>query len=153
MGLDMYFEKRTYVKNWEHMKPEERHSITIKRNSKPVAHIKTERITAVTEEIGYLRKVNCIHHWIVQNVQEGVDDCRLTYLSHDVIAKLLETVTEVLKHHTTKKALELLPPQEGFFFGSTEVDEWYWKDLEEAKRICEDMLKEPEGSFYYQSSW
>ena len=29
MGLDMYLEKRTYVKNWDHQTPEERHTVTV----------------------------------------------------------------------------------------------------------------------------
>ena len=29
MGLDMYLHKRTYVKNWDHMGPEDRHTITV----------------------------------------------------------------------------------------------------------------------------
>ena len=44
MGLDMYLYKKTYVKNWEHMSPEELHEISIKKNGVEVSYIKKERI-------------------------------------------------------------------------------------------------------------
>jgi len=30
MGLDMYLYKKTYVQNWEHQTPEQRHTISVK---------------------------------------------------------------------------------------------------------------------------
>jgi len=50
----------------------------------------------------------------------------------------------------------LLPPQDGFFFGSTDIDEWYWKDLKNTKAKLDKVFALPEMSklsFYYTSSW
>ena len=55
-------------------------------------------------------------------------------------AKVLET-----------KCTSLLPTQSGFFFGSTEIDDYYYQDLEETIRIINSL--NPNGDYYYQSSW
>jgi hypothetical protein len=44
MGLDMTLSKKTYVKNWDHMNPEELHQVEVRKNGKAVKHIKSERI-------------------------------------------------------------------------------------------------------------
>lgn len=152
MGLDMYLTKRTYVKNWDFMSPEERHQITVTKNGKET-HIKPERISNIVEEIGYWRKANAIHHWFVENVQDGVDQCQLSYVERDQLIELLKLVNEVLDN--PDRSEELLPTQAGFFFGSTEYDEYYFEDLKLTKEILEQVLKEnaDEGIFFYQSSW
>lgn len=51
-------------------------------------------------------------------------------------------------------AEEVLPTTKGFFFGSTDYDEYYIADLKDTKRIIEQALKDREhGSIYYSSSW
>jgi hypothetical protein len=52
-------------------------------------------------------------------------------------------------------AEELLPTQEGFFFGSTEYDEWYMESVKETHDKLSVLLdKIPDGwSFKYQASW
>ena len=152
MGLDMYLTKRTYVKNWEHMSPEERHKITVTKNGEET-NIKPERISYIIEEIGYWRKANAIHRWFVENIQDGDDRCQLSYVERDQLAELLRLVVEVLNNHSW--AEELLPTQEGFFFGSTEYDKYYFEDLKTTKEILEQVLKESadEGRIFYQSSW
>jgi hypothetical protein len=48
----------------------------------------------------------------------------------------------------------LLPTQSGFFFGSTEFDEWYWQDVKSTIEIIDKCLKmDDTWSFKYQSSW
>jgi len=56
------------------------------------------------------------------------------------------------------KADELLPPQSGFFFGSTDVDEWYLEQLKYTVERLDVLLELPEVknhkiNFYYSSSW
>lgn len=151
MGLDMYLEKKTYVKNWEHTKPEEKYTITIKMGKKKSA-IDPEKITYIIEEAGYWRKANAIHNWFVQNVQDGEDDCKQYFVSIDDLESLLKTVRKVLKNKSL--APELLPTKEGFFFGGTEYDDYYWEDLEHTEKILKEALKKPiTGNFYYHSSW
>lgn len=58
---------------------------------------------------------------------------------------------KVIKDPST--AQRLLPTQEGFFFGSTEYNQWYLEDLELTKQILEEALKDPDGRYEYSSSW
>jgi hypothetical protein len=48
-----------------------------------------------------------------------------------------------------------LDPVEGFFFGSTEKDEWYLQDLKNTVEGITNALSLPENQyeFYYQASW
>lgn len=171
MGLDMYLHKKTYVKNWEHMSPEELHEVTVKKNGQEVSHIKKERISSVEETVAYWRKANHIHQWFVNNVQDGEDNCREYYVSRDDLRELVEackTVKESLEKSgkktvkmyddvevftDTSVAEELLPTQAGFFFGGTQYDEWYVKDLDNTIAQLEPLIEEEGGDFYYQSSW
>jgi hypothetical protein len=50
-------------------------------------------------------------------------------------------------------AEELLPTGAGFFFGSTEYDEYYFGDLNETIGIINRCLESKFDSFEYQSSW
>jgi hypothetical protein len=54
-----------------------------------------------------------------------------------------------------EEAANLLPTQEGFFFGSYEYDEYYFGDLQDTIDQIERILKEypHEWDFTYQSSW
>lgn len=152
MGLDQYLAKKTYVQNWDHMKPKNKHKITIKGPNS--ANIDTKKISYIVEEAGCWRKANQIHHWFVTNVQNGNDDCKDYYVSHEQLEELLDLVKQVLK--APNKAKELLPVQSGFFFGGTEYDQYYFQDLEYTKKLLEDILKNPanmHADFYYSSSW
>ena len=75
MGLDMYLEKRTDVRHWSFQKDEEQFEVVIKKGGVTYPSIKSDRITNITEELGYWRKANQIHRWFVENVQDGVDNC------------------------------------------------------------------------------
>jgi hypothetical protein len=50
----------------------------------------------------------------------------------------------------------LLPPQDGFFFGGTDIDEWYWQDLKNTIAQLDRVFALPQLSdlsFSYNSSW
>lgn len=113
----------------------------------------TKRIKEVTAEIGYWRKANQIHKWFVDNVQGGTDDCDEYSVSIEQLQALLDTVNKVLDNR--KEAKNLLPPSSGFFFGSTDVDQYYYDDLEQTKRMLENILAQDWKSWdiYYRSSW
>lgn len=179
MGLDMYLYRKTYVKNWEHMTEEEKTKITFE--GQRTKGIDTSKITEIIEEVGYWRKANAIHQWFVDNVQDGEDDCKQYYVSEDKLRELLSLVDKVLKStklvdgnitngyefkdgketpiiqkgktmKDSSVAEDLLPVSEGFFFGGTDYDEYYYEDLKLTKEILENALKVG-GDFYYQSSW
>jgi len=97
--------------------------------------------------------VDALHRWFVQNVQGGVDECE----PHAVTAGELKNLRDLCFRVLENKELadELLPTQSGFFFGSTEYNEWYSENLARTVNQLDDLLAEiPEDEvFVYQSSW
>lgn len=102
--------------------------------------------------VAYWRKVNSIHQWFVDNCGQGEDDCRPYFVSREKLEELRETVRDAIGNHDA----DLLPPASGFFFGSTEVDEWYWRDLDDTLEKLNAILTNPKfdgWEFEYQASW
>jgi hypothetical protein len=103
----------------------------------------------------YWRKANQVHNWFVQNVQNGVDDCDEYPVDAEQLAYLVSLCDRVLAD--TKTARDLLPPASGFFFGGTDIDEWYGQDLihtsEDLKRVINAAIQMGGITFAYQSSW
>ena len=100
----------------------------------------------------YWRKSNQIHKWFVDNVQGGNDNCGEYYVSNEKLNQLRETCRQAL----FAKDPSLLPPQAGFFFGSYDIDEWYWQDIKDTIKKIDRVLALPDMSklsFYYTSSW
>lgn len=126
----------------------------------PVPEIDTSRIAYVKEQVGYWRKVNAVHKWFVDHCQDGVDECQHSYVAHARLDELLAACKLVLAAkggvNQDKVIEETLPPTSGFFFGSTEIDEWYWSDIQETADLIEKLKAEPGhkyGSYFYHSSW
>ena len=106
------------------------------------------------EEVGYWRKANQIHKWFVDNVQNGVDNCGEYKVTKEQLIELRDTCNKVLDDGNL--APELLPTRSGFFFGSTGYDEWYFNDIENTKRIIDEIIEtKPDylDDLYYGSSW
>lgn len=151
MGLDMYLNKHLYVQNWDFMEPKDKHTITVKKGGKERTDIDTSKIKYLIMETGYWRKANAIHQWFVINCQDGNDDCGTHYVSREQLGTLRDTCKKVLDD--SSKAKELLPTQEGFFFGGKGYDEWYADDLTLTIEIIDEALKDKDGDYYYSSSW
>jgi hypothetical protein len=150
MGLDMYLNKHTYVKHWEH-NGDNNYEVTVTKAGNPT-NIDPKKVKYIIEEAGYWRKANQIHRWFVDNVQNGVDNCGDYYVSTDDLEKLLEVCIAVNLNH--EQADTLLPSASGFFFGNTEYDEWYFKDIDNTIEILKEALAdESDSSYYYSSSW
>ena len=161
MGLDMYLIKKTSVKNYS-FTPEDQKAdlkITLEKTGEPYPGVDIERVTCIEEEVGYWRKANQIHNWFVENVQDGIDNCQLSYVPIEQLEQLLELCKQVKEN--PKDAEGLLPTQGGFFFGSTEYDEFYLNDIEDTIKILERVISEAKenekkkiySDYYYQSSW
>jgi len=187
MGLDQYLEKRTFVgAEYEYRNVTGTIDITAEGKHIPIDF---KRVSSINERVAYWRKANAIHQWFVDNVQDGVDDCKEYYVDKEKLQELLDLVTDTIKSlkdspkktiqietgaksdgkgnfettygdlevfKDTSVAEDLLPVSEGFFFGSYEYDEYYLEDLEYTKKVCEEIMREPESwevSYYYESSW
>lgn len=102
-------------------------------------------------EIGYWRKANAVHAWFVECCQDGVDNCATYYVGHEDLKALQDRCEDVLLE--PERAEELLPTQDGFFFGTTEYDDWYFEDIKETVEICKWALAQDFDYFEYHSSW
>ncbi len=149
MGLDMYLDKRTYVQCWEH-NGDENYEVEVTKGGEPTK-IDPKKVKYIIEEAGYWRKANQIHQWFVDNVQGGEDNCAEYYVSSDKLAELLDLCKKVQADNSLAEVL--LPTVSGFFFGGTQYDEWYFKDIDNTIQILEEALADKGGDFYYSSSW
>lgn len=160
MGLDMYLEARTFVPkiNWNESDKVEKMINNVEYNS----IIESSKIGDICakDSVGlsvgvtaiYWRKANAIHGWFVNNVQDGTDDCGEYYVSHDKLRSLYDLVKNA---YVNKDPKELMPVS-GFFFGSYDIDEWYWDGLKDTLDDLERVINNPnfmDYSFYYSSSW
>ena len=114
----MYLTKRTYVKNWNHKN--DKHSVDVKLNGKKRKDIQPERVSEIVEDVMYWRKANHIHNWFVSNCQGGVDECQEARVSLDQLKEL----SELCKKVVDKKDPSLMETVQGFFFGSTDYDQY-----------------------------
>lgn len=177
MGLDMYFTAKKYLGGgYDHMKnTEEARKFDAILDILDVPRESVLNFLQVELEVGYLRKANAIHSWLVRNIQDGKDECQESYFDvskitelRDVIRKILATVEKggPIKHLgweeypdlklDTALAAELLEPTSGFFFGSQDYDEGYVHNLEIADGFLTRMLEDPalkDAEFYYRASW
>ena len=152
MGLDSYLYKKNYVRQGEWVKPEFRTEVEVKTGGEIDKNIKPERIRYIVEEVAYWRKANQIHNWFVQNVQGGIDNCQNSYVSRDNLEELLDVCSKVIADNSLAETL--LPTGSGFFFGSTEYDEWYYKDVSNTIEYLTEILKEEDADeFEYYASW
>lgn len=106
-------------------------------------------------EIGYWRKANAIHNWFVQNVQNGIDECQKSKVTVEQLKNFLATVETAIEAYSNGDFVileSILPTTSGFFFGSTNYDEYYLEDLKQTKEILENAI-DIGGEFFYQSSW
>jgi hypothetical protein len=145
MGLDMYLTARQMAFNG--FKNQELYN-------KLVQEAPFALDTATLEvQVAYWRKANQIHAWFVKHVQNGKDDCQEYHVTRDQLQLLVDNCKLVLMNK--EEAANLLPVQEGFFFGSYEYNEYYFGDLQDTIDQIERILNEyPEDwDFKYQSSW
>jgi hypothetical protein len=154
MGLDMYLEARKYVSSYS--------DISDYEAIKEIMELKTGDIPeassgSVSLGVMYWRKVNSVHEWFVNNVQDGKDDCGQYHVDRDKLVELMETCKKVVDNRgDTAVAEELLPTASGFFFGDTDYEEYYYEGLLWTIEGLERILNNPaynDMDFQYTSSW
>lgn len=187
-GLDMYLTRKIFIgAEYEHRGITG--VIDIRGNGKQIP-INLNKVHYIEESVGYWRKANQIHKWFVDNVQEGEDDCKEYYVSKQKLKELLtlcEEVKRIAKTEDSKvengrtytpdgekinyvegkiitnpvEIARLLPTADGFFFGSTNYDNYYLEDIDYTIEILEQIFKDEDEyakqgmsvDYYYSSSW
>jgi len=148
MGLDMYLEAEIYLA--EYSFPQEQNKIG--KLFPNMAKFNKPKI--IKWEVAYWRKANQIHKWFIDNIADGVDECKDYYVGIEDLERLLVVVENVLEHN--ELAMTLLPPTPGFFFGGTEIDKLYFEDLkytkEQLTKICNNKFLKG-LDFTYHASW
>jgi hypothetical protein len=147
MGLDMYLYAEKFVSNMEYRNEQDQFN-------RIVSALEAEQFTmghVIAEvEVAYWRKANAIHAYFVG---ENEDDCSPIRVDREQLQTLQDACQQVIDNPAL--AGELLPTQGGFFFGSTEYDDWYMDSIKETHDKLSQLLAViPDGwSFKYQASW
>ncbi len=152
MGLDMYLRATRYIGGYQHNGAERAVlGRVLDAAGIPLVHLAQQSpVAEVIVRIGYWRKANAVHAWFVANVQGGKDECLPSDVTRDQLGELRVACTKAI----ASKDAHLLPPQSGFFFGSTEVDDHYWQDLRDTIVIIDRALAlGDEWDISYRSSW
>lgn len=154
MGLDMYLSAKKYMSKYFDAADSEK--INAINDIFGIAGEEDGDYGAqeVTFRVAYWRKANAIHQWFVANVQDGVDNCDEYFIPREKLQELMELCEAIIAD--PKKAKAELPTAAGFFFGSTEYDQYYIQDLQYTVERINKILTDPALSkvdFYYQSSW
>ena len=117
------------------------------------------------------RKANQIHKWFVDHVKFVKNDIESEIFDGSILLELkkdIEKVLDLIKNNYNENELEnlkiqpgnplydkimkIMPPTSGFFFGSTDIDWWYVKQLENTLEELNDLDPKP-GEKYYYYAW
>lgn len=161
MGLDMYLQRR---KNMLQQEFTDAHD---------------DKVSGVI----YWRKANAIHKYFVDHgtlENMGKPDVGYYDINKEHLLSLIEKITAILdgeKHKEVETyfdiakmeevsqeveynlnkelALELLPTESGFFFGSTDYNIWYYQDLVRTLDLIKKELAAvpDQETWYYYASW
>jgi hypothetical protein len=164
MGLDMYLSVRKYVARVDFSEKYDdgwttRPEFTELVESAGMSEFLEADSTNgayIEVPVAYWRKANAVHKWFIDNRADGVDDCQPISVHTSHLKELLDACEQVLADN--ELADELLPTESGFFFGGTEYDEWYFRDIEYTKERLETIIRLMEETptadwCHYQASW
>ena len=179
MGLDMYLKRGKKIPkiSWEEYK--EIRNKVVNDDEEVLEKYKDYVVNCgeyykwndLVKEVGYWRKANQVHKWIVDNWQNGVDNCDLYEVTKKNLEELLFKCESIVKNcplidgkvvngYTFKDGMKvpnieygkvmtniyvaesILPTCEGCFFGGTDYDEFYMSDIINTIEIIERVLKE-----------
>ena len=166
MGLDMYLNVSERISQYDYQRvgmdlvrtEDSRYNNVIEASGIKVKDDVASSVSVEWTAI-YWRKANQIHGWFVETCGDGVDECQRIRVSRDRLVELHSICGQLLDTKSTELAHELLPPTPGFFFGGYEIDEYYWRDVEETHQQLTELLDEitPENywnyDIEYQASW
>lgn len=147
MGLDIFFRKRVRTEN-DNKEYENHRKKMVERyrfNDYNML-INDEKVI----EIGYFRKVNFLMG-VFDRDQTGE---YIKINKHDLL-DLQERCDKVLEHRDAATANAFLPPQSGFFFGCTDINDNYFSDVENVVEWLENILPtlDDEDVIYFEGNY
>lgn len=103
---------------------------------------------AYRKEDAYFRKVNFIYAYFQNKLVEEE-----AWVTRGDLEDIIDKCEKVLADHSL--AEELLPTQSGFFFGSTDYDDWYFSDVKSCLKQMTKLLKElkDDEQIFVSMSW
>jgi len=157
MGLDMWLNKRS--KNLD-VAPEE---VCYWRKANQIHNWFVNKVQEGNDDCGEYVVTKEELQELVDLCQEVIDASKLVEGSiingrtYDrATSKWIDNVVKSKIIKNPKKAMELLPTVSGFFFGSTDYDEYYILDLQHTVEVLKDVIKDTDFDKYvitYNSSW
>lgn len=154
MGLDQYLYAKRYISNAEWRPEAERELFSKLVELANVGDFMDNELPSayVDVKVAYWRKQNAIHNWFVQECQNGEDECQTVYVGREKLEELRDLCRKALAEPTL--ASDLLPTANGFFFGTTDYDKWYWEGLTYTANTIDKLLTmSNDWDFEYSSSW
>lgn len=111
------------------------------------------------EEVCYWRKANAIHRYFTEDYKErgySSDNCTEFEVDENMIKELIVRCARVLVME--EEGEDVLPTEDGFFFGGTEYDEYYRKQLLDTILMLRDLYKDDvlplgENESMYYLAW
>lgn len=154
MGLDMYLYAHKHLFNKHCDEVETFNSVKTLMKAENFVSEDDLRFAIMEIEVAYWRKANAIHQFFV-NLDDGKDECQKIYVERENLEELVNRCNIILENKDVEKAKELLPSQGGFFFGSTDYDEYYFEDLENTQKVLTKLVNDApkDWEFYYEASW
>jgi hypothetical protein len=101
----------------------------------------------------YFRKFNFVYSFFSNDIVEKTQTC---VVDKHRIGQLIDTCKDVLKYKGDEDyARENLPTQGGFFFGSIEYDDYYWKCVKYCLKCIKKLYKamDDEDFVLWYFSW
>lgn len=105
-------------------------------------------------ELAYLRKANQIRNLFIQNLNfEYNEYCGHYKVTKEQLINLKEDCLTILNNH--ELAQEIMPISTGFFFGSSEYNEYYFDQLDMTVDIIDDILNKIDFNIFnvYYTEW
>lgn len=127
MGLDMYL-SRNLDQNGNVLKitpQDELNSADFAKLLKRATQSSTSYLHPnISVNIAYWRKANAIHQWFISHCADDVDDCQEIEVDIEDLHELKDTCEKILNAPNDINLMNrLLPPQGGFFFGDTDLND------------------------------
>ena len=170
MGLDQYLEARQYIskRDWLGTEKVENKNYPIVEAMTIPGVVDPDAGGGITLEYTAVqwRKANAIHRWMESELAGGeLENLRDYPIDYDQLRQLRDECRAVIdaqvqKADVAEVAEEYnLLPQPGFFFGSYDMDDWYFEHLDytilSINRLEGAGALDPEGSvsFTYRAWW